>query len=345
MKYKIAELAPLWIPIPPRTYGGIELMLSVLTEELVKRGHDISLFASGDSKTDAHLEVMSEKALWLRKGVRSPHAVIMRMLKDVCDRRSEFDLIHSHAEFFMYPLLLGGTSTPILTTMHRPIDDEAAKAALAYPEMNFCAISNDHKARMEAKGIHPVGVVYNGIDTDKYEFDSSPEDYLLFIGRLNEEKGIIDAIKAAEKAKMKLTIAGNIIAGPEWQYFFNEVQPLLNQEGVKFVGEVDFAEKVRLMKGAKATLFPIDRDEPFGLVMAESMACGTPVVAYRRGSVPEVVNDSKTGFIVDDLDQMVEAIGKIGVLKREDCRKWVEDNFTLKMMVDEYEQIYKKLIS
>lgn len=344
MKYKIAQLAPLWIPIPPRTYGGIELMLSVLTEELVKREYDVSLFASGDSNTASHLEAMTEKALWLRKDIRSPHAVIMRMLRTIYDRRGEFDLIHNHAEFFMYPLLMGGSKAPILTTMHRPIDDEAAKAALVYPKMNFCAISNDHKARMEAKGLKVAGVVYNGIDTDKYDFEDAPEDYLLYLGRLNKEKGVVDAVKVAQKVGMKIVIAGNIIAGQEWQYFFNEVQPLLNQEGVKFVGEVDFAEKVKLMKGAKAMLFPIDRDEPFGLVMAEAMACGTPVIAYDRGSVPEVIEDGKTGFIVKNSDEMIEAVKKIGLLKRADCRKRVEDNFTLSLMVDRYEKIYKELI-
>lgn len=320
-------------------------MLSVLVEELVRREYEVSLFASGDSVTKAHLEIMSEKGLWLRRNVRSPHAVIMRMLKAVYDRREEFDLIHNHAEFFMYPLLLGGSSVPILTTMHRPMDDEAAKAALAYPEMNFCAISDDHRARMEAKGVKTVGVVYNGIDTKKYEMGEKPEDYFLYIGRLNEEKGVVDAVKAAQKAGVKLIVAGNIIAGAEWQYFFNDVQPLLNQENIKFVGEVDFGEKVRLMKNAKGMLFPIDRDEPFGLVMVEGMACGTPVIAYRRGSVPEVVDDGKTGFIVEGLDEMVEAMGKISLLKRADCRKRVEENFTLEMMVNEYEKIYKKLIS
>lgn len=345
MKYKIAQLAPLWIPVPPRTYGGIELMLSILVEELKRRGYDISLFASGDSKTGARLEPMGNKALWLQKDIRSPHAMIIRMLKTIYDRRGEFDLIHNHAEFFMYPLLLGGSPTPILTTMHRPIDYEAAKAALAYSSMNFCAISHDHRARMETKGIKAVGVVYNGIDVAKYEFKDSPDDYFLYIGRLNKEKGVIDAIKAAQRAKVKLVVAGNIIAGSEWQFFFNDVQPLLNQEGIKFVGEVDFNEKVRLMSRAKAVLFPIDRDEPFGLVMIESMACGTPVIAYKRGSVPEVVDSGKTGFVVHDLDEMVEAMGKVNLLKRADCRKRVEENFTLKIMVDEYEKIYTKLIS
>jgi glycosyltransferase involved in cell wall biosynthesis len=343
MKLKIAQLAPLWIPVPPRTYGGIELMLSLLTEELVKRDYDVTLFASGDSVTESHLESMTEKGLWLQK-LRSPHAVIMRMLCQVYERRGEFDLIHSHAEFFMYPLLLSGSPTPILTTLHRPLDEEASKVALSYPEMNFCAISEDHKRRIEAKGVKTVGVVYNGIDTSKYEFNDLPENYFLFLSRLNEEKGIVNAIKAANIAKKKLVIAGNLVGGAEWQYFFNEIQPLLNTSNIKFVGEVDFAEKVRLMKNASALLFPIDRDEPFGLVMIEAMACGTPVIAFNRGSVPEVVTEGQTGFIVSDPEGMAKAMKKTGKLKRLDCRNRVIENFTLKMMVDKYEEIYKNLL-
>jgi len=343
MKFKIAQLAPLWIPVPPRTYGGIELMLSLLTEELVKREYDVTLFASGDSVTDASLEPMTEKGLWLQK-LRSPHAVIMRMLDHVYERRGEFDLIHSHAEFFMYPLLFGGSPVPILTTLHRPLDEEAAKAALACPEMNFCAISEDHRRRIEEKGVKTVGVVYNGLDASKYEFNDHPEDYFLYLSRLNEEKGIMEAIKAANTAKRKLVIAGNLVGGSEWQYFFNEIQPLLSTPNIKFVGEVDFAEKVRLMKNAQALLFPINRDEPFGLVMIEAMSCGTPIIAYNRGSVPEVVTEGETGYIVQNADEMVKAMRKVAKLKRVDCRNRVLENFTLKMMVDRYEEIYEKLL-
>jgi len=340
---KIAQLAPLWIPVPPKTYGGIELMLSFLTEELVKRGYDISLFASGDSVTASDLKVMTSKGLWLQRGLRSPHAVIMKMLRDVYAKRAEFDLIHSHAEFFMYPLLFGGSPVPVLTTLHRPMDDEAAQAAMAFPDMNFCAISEDHKKRIEAKGVKVFDVVYNGIDVGRYRYNDEPEDYFLFLGRLNKEKGVVDAISSAQMAGVKLVVAGNIVGGNEWQYFFNEVQPLLNASNIKFVGEVDFAEKVKLMRGAKALLFPIDRDEPFGLVMIEAMACGTPVIAYDRGSVKEVVVGGVTGTIVNDMEGMAGSMGGIGSLERIECRKHVENKFTLKMMVDKYEEIYKKL--
>lgn len=341
-KIKIAQLAPLWIPVPPRTYGGIELMLSLLTEELVARDYDVTLFASGDSKTSAKLIPLTEKAIWLQKGLRSPHAYIAAALKKIYQHRKQFDLFHNHFDFFMFPLCLS-EKIPILTTLHRPIDSAAAEAYRAYDEMNFCAISEDQRRSAEENGIRTAGVVYNGVNPEKYIFRETPDDYFMYLGRINEEKGVVDALGAAKDAGVKLLIAGNMVGGEEWNYFLHEVQPLLNEENVNFVGQLDFNEKVRLLGGAKALLFPINRREPFGLVMIEAMACGTPVIAYRRGSVPEIIKDQKTGFIVDNKEEMVEAIKKIGIIKRKDCRKHVEQNFTLKQMVDKYEEIYKNL--
>ncbi|MDP2855753.1 MAG: glycosyltransferase family 4 protein [bacterium] len=342
-KIKIAQLAPLWIPVPPRTYGGIELMLSLLTEELVRRNYDITLFASGDSKTSAKLISLTEKAIWLQKGLRSPHAYINTALEKIYHYRKQFDLFHNHFDFFMFPFCLSET-IPILTTLHRPIDPVAAQAYRAYNKINFCAISEDQRQSAEENGISTVGVVYNGIAPEKYIFRETAGDYFIYLSRINKEKGIVDAIGAARDAGVKLLVAGNIVGGDEWNYFLHEVQPLLNEENINFIGQLDFNEKVRLLGGAKALLFPIDRREPFGLVMIEAMACGTPIIAYRRGSVPEVIKDKKTGFIVDNKNEMVEAIKKIDIIKRKDCRIHVEQNFTLKQMVDKYEEIYKKLI-
>jgi glycosyltransferase involved in cell wall biosynthesis len=342
-KIKIAQLAPLWIPVPPRTYGGIELMLSLLTEELVVRGYDITLFASGDSETSAKLFPLTEKAIWLQKGLRSPHAYINAALEKIYHQRKKFDLFHNHFDFFMFPLCLS-EKVPILTTLHRPIDPVTAQAYRAYDKINFCAISEDQRQSAEENGISTVGVAYNGIVPEKYTFRETPDDYFMYLGRLNKEKGIVDAINVAREAGVKLLVAGNIVGGDEWNYFLHEVQPLLNEEKINFIGQLDFNEKVRLLGGAKALLFPIDRREPFGLVMIEAMACGTPVIAYRRGSVPEVISDRKTGLIVDNKKEMVEAIKKIDLIKRKDCRIHVEKNFTLKQMVDKYEEIYKKII-
>lgn len=342
-KIKIAQLAPLWIPVPPRTYGGIELMVSLLTEELMVRNYDTTLFASGDSETSAKLIPLTEKAIWLQKNLRSPHAYISVALKEIYNHRNSFDLFHNHFDFFMLPLCLS-EATPILTTLHRPIDPTSAQAYKVYEKTNFCVISEDQRQSAEENGIPTAGVVYNGIIPEKYIFRETPDDYFMYLGRVNKEKGIVDAVAAARDAGVKLLVAGNMVGGEEWNYFLHEVQPLFNEENINFVGQVDFNEKVRLLGGAKALLFPIDRREPFGLVMIEAMACGTPVIAYRRGSVSEVIEDKKTGFIVDNKEEMVEAIKKINLIKRIDCRVRVEQNFTLKQMVDKYEEIYKKLV-
>jgi len=342
---RIAQIAPLWIPVPPRTYGGIELFLSLLTEELVARGHEVFLFASEDSITKATLIAGTEKALWTRKDLRSPHAVINRYLKMVHDRLHLFDIIHNHADFFMFPLVLGNDKVPMVTTLHRPIDAEEAKVLRSFPSINYLAISYDQKKSAEEQNIKIMDVVYNGINPKEYEFNNSPEDYFLFLGRLNKEKGVVAAIEIAKAADKKLVVAGNIAGPAEWNYFFRDVQPRLNSDKISFVGEVDFKEKIKLLKNAKALLFPINRREPFGLVMIEAMACGTPVIAFNRGSVPEVIEDKKTGFVVEGKEQMIEAMENIDKIKRKDCRRAVEKNFTLKQMVDKYEDIYKKLIS
>lgn len=344
-KLRIAQLAPLWIPVPPKTYGGIELMLANLIEKLSERNRDVTLFASGDSVTKAKLVSPIEKAILLQKGLRSPHASIVKMMKMIKERKTDFDIIHNHFNFFMFPLLLDKDVPPFLTTIHRPIDDSYADVIKNFPGGYFCAISQDAKQSAKEQGIEILDVVYNGIDVDKYEFNDTPEDYVLYLGRLNQEKGVVTALRVAKEAGKKIIVAGNMIGGEEWNYFLNEVQPYLNEEGVNFVGQADFARKIKLMKNAKALLFPIDRREPFGLVMAEAMACGTPVIAFNKGSVPEVVVNGKTGFIVENENEMVAAIGNISSINRLECRKHVEKNFTLDIMTDHYEDVYKKILN
>lgn len=342
-KLRIAHIAPLWIPVPPQTYGGIELMLSNLIEELVRREYDVTLFASGDSKTNAKLVPVTERAIWLDRGIHNVHAPIIRMIKMMADNFWDFDIIHNHFNFFAFPVSLRTDCPPMLTTVHRPVDEEYAKVMLAYKKIQYCALSQDQKISMEEQGIPVAGVVPNGIDMKRYPFNASHKDYLLYLGRLNEQKGIIQAIEVAKAAGKKLVIAGNLVGGDEWIYFMREVQPLLNDEMINFRGQVDFDEKIELLKNAQALLFPIDRREPFGLVMIEAMACGTPVIAFRKGSVPEVVEHGKTGFVVDTKEEMVEAIKHIDEIDRKACRKRVEENFTLNQMVDGYEELYGKL--
>ena len=204
-------------------------------------------------------------------------------------------------------------------------------------------MSEDAKQSAEEQGIFVVDVVPNGIDVEKYPFSKKQGEYLLYLGRLNKEKGIVTALKIAKEADEKLVVAGNIVGGDEWSYFMHEVQPLLNDEHVKFVGQIAFQEKAELLKNAKALLFPIDRQEPFGLVMIEAMASGTPVIAFRRGSVPEVITDGKTGFVVDTIEEMANAIKKIGNIDRGACRKYAEDNFTVERMISSYEKVFNEI--
>lgn len=342
-KLCIAQLAPLWIPIPPRTYGGIELLLSELTEELVRMGYGITLFASGDSKTSAKLIPITEKAIWLDRELQNPHAPAMRMIKAVFDRFYEFDIIHNHFNFFMFPLSLYADCPEFLTTVHRPVDKQYAEAMKAYDKIKYVAISEDHKKSMEDFGVPVLDVVYNGIDPARYEFNHSPGDYLLYLSRLNREKGVLTAIEVAKTTGQKLVIAGNSVGNAEWSFFLHEIQPFLNDEHISFRGQVNFQEKIELLKNAKALLFPIDRREPFGLVMIEAMSCGTPVIAFRKGSVPEIVEHGKTGFVVDTNGEMAKAIDRIPKINRKACRRRVEEKFGLKQMVDKYQTIYEKL--
>ncbi len=344
-KLRIAQLAPLWIPIPPRTYGGIELTLSGLTEELMRRGHEVTLFASADSNTSAKLVPVTEKAIWLDHELKNPHAPVMHMLKIVFDQFHEFDIIHNHFNFFMFPLSLRPDCPGFLSTIHRPVDKQYAETMKAYDKIKFVAISEDHRKSMEELGVPVLGVVYNGIEPARYEFNDSPGDYLLYLSRLNREKGVLTAIEVAKAAGQKLVIAGNSVGNAEWSFFLHDIQPLLNDEHISFRGQVNFQEKVELLKNARALLFPIERREPFGLVMIEAMACGTPVIGYRKGSVPEIVVHGKTGFVTDTEEEMVQAIKRVDELDRAACRAHVESNYTVEKMVNAYEDIYTKSLA
>lgn len=318
-------------------------MLSELTEELVRRGYHMTLFASGDSQTSARFIPVIEKAIWLDHELRNPHAPVMRMLKEVFDRFYEFDIIHNHFNFFMFPLSLRADCPRFLSTIHQSIDKQYGETMKAYHKIKFVAISEDHKKSMEAFGVPVYDVVYDGIDPARYEFNDSPGDYLVYLSRLNREKGVLTAIEVARAAGQKLIIAGNSAGNAEWSFFLHEIQPRLNDENVCFRGQVNFSEKVELLKNAQALLFPIDRREPFGLVMTEAMACGTPVIGFNKGSVPEIVEHGKTGFVVDTPEEMIKAIKRLPAIDRKACRKRVEGKFTLKQMVDKYEKIYETL--
>ena len=318
-------------------------MLSELTEELVRHGYDITLFASGDSKTSAKFVPVIEKAIWLDHELKNPHAPVMCMLKEIFERFYEFDILHNHFNFFMFPLSLRLDYPRFLTTVHRPVDKQYAEVMKSYHKIKYVAISEDHKRSMEAFGVPVCDMIYNGIDPARYEFNDSPSDYLLYLSRLNKEKGVLTAIEVAKAAGQKLIIAGNSAGNAEWSFFLHEIQSHLYDDNISFRGQVNFQEKVELLKNAKALLFPIDRQEPFGLVIIEAMACGTPVIAFRKGSVPEIIEHGKTGFVVDTPEEMTHAIKTLSTINRHACRKVVEEKFTLEQMVDKYEKIYAKI--
>lgn len=337
-KLKIAQIAPLWAPVPPISYGGTELIISLLTEALVKRGHKVSLFATSDSKTSAKLISFWQESLWRAK-LSSPHAVIGLMFKKILETADSFNVIHNHTGFYFCPFA-PFIHRPVISTIHRPITAETTRLFKAYPQMNYVAISKDQKR--SAPSLKFKAVIYNGIDIKKYKYNSEPKDYLLWLSKLTPDKGILEAIEVAKIAKERLIIAGNI-PSDDGRFFRYEILPRLDGDQIRYVGEVNFERKVGLLKNAKALIFPVLRREPFGLVVIEAQACGTPVIAYPNGAMPELIQDGKTGFLVKSNLEMALAIKRLDRIKRINCRKFVKKYFDAALMVDAYEDLYKSL--
>ncbi len=336
---RIAQLAPLWIPVPPYTYGGTELVISWLCDELVRRGHEVTLFATGDSKTKAKLVSIWPTSLW-RANLKSPHAVFSLMYLKLIEMQDQFDIIHDHCEFYTCPYSKF-LKPPIVTTLHHPLTEETITLYKKFPNINFVAISNHQ--RKHGPGINIVKRIYHGLPLEKYPFNDRPKDYLLWLSRIGPDKGIAEAIDIAKLSGEKLIISGNIL--PQYaDYFEFRIKPLIDGKKIQFVGASDFPKKIELFRNAKAFLFPVKRPEPFGLVVIEAMACGTPVIAFRQGSMPELIQDGKTGFLVSSVEEACQAVKKIEKIKRIDCRKWIEENFNLRRMVNRYEKLYKKIL-
>jgi glycosyltransferase involved in cell wall biosynthesis len=336
---KIAQVAPLWIPAPPYTYGGTELVVSLLTEELVKRGHQVTLFATGDSKTSARLVPIWPKSLWRAK-IPAPHAVFSLLYKKVYEMQEEFDIIHDHCEFytaFIDSLL----KVPVVSTIHHPMYEEMIILFKKFPKINYIAISKNQKR--SAPGVNFVKTIYHGLPLEKYQFNDKPKNYLLWLSKITPEKGPLEAIRIAKKAGENLILSG-VIPKEQQDFFEYRILPQIDGKQIQFVGAADFKKKVELFKKAKAFLYPIKREEPFGLVVIESMACGTPVLTYREGAMPELVKDKKTGFLVKDKEEMVKVISKISQIKRIDCHRHVTKKFNLQKMVNKYEALYYKLV-
>jgi glycosyltransferase involved in cell wall biosynthesis len=340
---RIAQVAPLFESVPPSLYGGTERVVSYLTEELVRLGHDVTLFASGDSQTAAKLVPGCPRALWRDPDCREtlPHHV--RLMEMVFANVSRFDVIHFHCDYLQFPLLRRCPCTSV-TTLHGKVHVPDLKPLLdEYREVPLVSISDDQ--RRPIPGANWSATVYHGIPTDLFTFTHDADDYLVFLGRISPEKRLDRAIEIARRSGRQLKVAAKIYP-EERDYYRQAIEPLLRESRsfVEFIGEVGGKEKDRLLGNAYAMLFPIDWPEPFGLVMIESMACGTPVVAWRNGSVPEVIDDGVTGFVVESIDQAVSAVERIAALNRHVCRNVFVERFGAPRMAQDYVKVYQRLV-
>jgi len=338
---KIAMVAPLIEAVPPLLYGGTERVVSTLTEELVRRGHAVTLFASGDSRTAARLVPCAARALRLDDALKDAVACTLIALDMVYEHANAFDVIHNHCDYLAFPFARR-SATPTVTTMHGRLDlAEVRRLDARFPEQRRVSISDAQ--RQALPDANWFATVYNGIDIGNYHFRPDPGDYLVFLGRISPEKRPDRAIEIARDTGMRLVIAAKV--DPEDRdYYDHAIAPLIDAHTlIEFIGEVDERGKDELLGGAYAYLFPIDWPEPFGLTMVEAMATGTPVVAYRAGSVDEVVVDGVTGFISETVHGMVEAVGRIGDIDRRACRAHVEEHFSAATMADGYERVYRTL--
>jgi len=338
---KIAMAAPLIEAVPPLFYGGTERVISVLTEELVRRGHDVTLFASGDSRTDARLVPCAEQALRLNDALKDYVAYTLVELDMVYERADAFDVIHNHLDYLAFPFTRHA-ATPTVTTMHGRLDlAEVRRLHARFPEQ--CRVSISDAQRVALPDANWTATVYNGIEVDTYHFRPDPGDYLVFLGRISPEKRPDRAIEIARDTGMRLVIAAKVDPVDQ-DYYEHAIAPLIDDHAlIEFIGEVDERGKDEVLGGAYAYLFPIDWPEPFGLTMVEAMATGTPVIAYNAGSVPEVVVDGVTGFVCDSMHDMVEAVGRIGSIDRRACREHVERHFSATAMAEGYERVYQML--
>jgi glycosyltransferase involved in cell wall biosynthesis len=337
---RIAQVSPLFEAVPPKLYGGTERVVYSLTEELVAMGHDVTLFASGDSVTSATLAPMRKEALRLDPTVKDWVATYMRMIELIYRRADEFDIIHFHIDYF--PLaLFSRQRTPFLTTIHGRLDlPEFKDIYEMYPDAPFVSISNSQ--RKPIPRLNWVKTVLHGMPANLLTPQPAQQSYFAFLGRISPEKGVDKAIRIAARAGVKLKIAAKV-DNADKEYFDTEIKPLLSQGHVEFIGEIDDSQKPAFLSGAHALLFPIDWPEPFGLVMIESMACGTPVIAFNSGSVPEVMDDGLTGFIVNNEDEAVAAIGRVGELDRAKVRLQFDRRFTARRMAQDYLDLYGEL--
>jgi glycosyltransferase involved in cell wall biosynthesis len=340
-KLRIAQVAPLSESVPPKLYGGTERVVSVLTEELVRQGHMVTLFASGDSRTSATLVAACAQAQRLL-GCVDPLAAHMLMIEQVVQRADEFDVVHFHVAPVHFPLARR-MNTPHITTLHGRLDlPDLRPLYEEFSELPLVSISDAQRTPLPRQNW--VGTVYHGFPDRDFRFHADAGTYLAFLGRISREKRVDRAIEIAKACGWPLKIAAKVDP-TDVQYFKNEIAPLMEHPLVEFIGEISDAEKSTFLGQARALLFPIDWPEPFGLVMIESLACGTPVVAYRGGSVDEVIEDGVTGFIVEDLDQAIDATKRTHTLDRRACRDAFTRRFSGARMASSYVRLYRQVAS
>ena len=336
---KIAHVAPVATTIPPPRSGSVETMTSLLTEGLVARGHDVTLFATGDSTTSARLH-----AIYPHGYSRDPHMWPWELhellnLAAAVERAGDFDLIHYEAEYYPMSLAFSKLSpVPLLQTLHYSPGNDEIRLWSKYPEAPFVAVSSEQRQLLE--GLNVVGTVLHAVDTDALTFREQPDDYLLFLGRFTEGKGVLQAIEIARRVNMRL-----ILAAADNDYYRDTVVPYVDGTRIVYAGEADYAAKVKLFGGARALLYPVQSAEPFGLVLAEAMACGTPAAAFDRGAVREVVDEGVTGGIFDSVEALTAGLPAVFALDRRRVRERAVARFGVERMVLEYEAVYRRLVS
>lgn len=340
---KIAMLAPFEEKVPPLKYGGTELVVYNLIEQLVKMGHEVTLLASGESKTSAKLEAVFPQSIRLldeSQDIKVRDALKYMGVGKVVSylKKNKFDIVHNHIGWRLLPFQ-EVIDAPIVTTLHGPLDvSYQQKVYGTYADSNFISISLNQRVPMPQ--LNFIANVYNGIEVEKFKFNKNPKDYFAFLGRISPEKGPIQAIEIAKKAGVKLLMAAKVDAVDK-EFFENNVKPLIDGDQIQFIGEINHDKKVNFLGEAKALIAPIQWEEPFGLFFTEAMVCGVPVITMKRGSVPEIIVNGKTGFICETVDEASEKVKMIEEIKRIDCYNHVKENFSAEKMAKDYVEAYK----
>ncbi len=340
MRMRIAQIAPVAERVPPELYGGTERVVSVLTEELVRRGHHVTLFASGDSLTRAHLVPVTARSLRLSANAVDPVVYTMLELGMVFEHAGDFDIIHNHLDYFALPFTRL-VRTPVVTTMHGRLDLPGLPVILdAHRDAPLVSVSDNQ--RQPLAWANWAATVYNGLDLSLFPFEERVGDYFTFVGRISPEKNIEGSISISRRTGIPLRIAAKVDKD-DADYYESVISPLIDGRQVEYLGELGDEDKGALLGGARALLFPVSWREPFGLAMTEAMACGTPVLALGVGSIPEVVVDGVTGFVRNSVDELVEVAHRVDQLDRHACRARVEDHFSAAAMTNGYEAVYRAL--